>query len=105
MPGAMMSQSSLSAKVVPAMLLSAADREQWEMLFAAAPFRAPFLSPRYTAAIAAARERVFVCVLSEGRRAAGFFPFQFRDGFHKALGVAERAGGDLSDYFGMVCED
>lgn len=80
--------------------LTAEDVRLWSGLQEASPeFASPYFSPQFTAAVADARDDVYVGVLREGGRTVGFFPFQ-RD----ESGVGQPVSGKLSDYQGVVAE-
>ena len=81
--------------VFPGRDLPAEMRARWSDLQAGDPALAsPYFRPEFTAAVAGARDDVFVAVLDGG---AAFFPFQ-----RGALGVGTPVGGPLSDYHGVI---
>ena len=93
------------SRVVSARDLSAQEVGAWENYCGSFPHLASaFFSPRYTQAAADARNRVYVCVLFQAGRIAGFLPFQFRDALHEWMGCAERVGGEMTDYFGLIAD-
>ena len=67
-------------------------------------FRSPFFSLEFARAVAAAGARARVCLLFEGEELAGFFPFQFADGFAQSMASGERIGGALNDFCGLVID-
>lgn len=78
--------------------MTEAERCRWAALYRADPLAAsPFLSPHFTATVAAVRDDVFVGILHDGDEIGGFFPFQ-RDAAGDGWPVAHR----LSDRHGPV---
>lgn len=61
-----------------------------------------FLTPHYARTVGESRGGVHVCVVQTNGQPIGFLPFQFRSQWHRALGCAERVGGDLTDAFGIA---
>ena len=77
----------------------------WEQLTSTQPaLRSPFFSLQFAQAVASAGALARVCLLYEGGELAGFFPFQFPNSFAKALSAAERVGGALNDFSGLVID-
>jgi CelD/BcsL family acetyltransferase involved in cellulose biosynthesis len=74
---------------------------RWDELLAQSPVRSAFLSHAFCAAVEGVRGGVFVLHIQEGDGAEGFMPFQIRKG-RALLGHAEKVGGSMSDYFGIV---
>ena len=62
-------------------------------------FVSPYLSPQLTAAVAAARDDVYVGVMEDGGRPVGFFPFQ-----RNWAGVGRPVGGPFSSCQAFVVE-
>ena len=94
---------ALSARSVHPAALSQAEIAAWERLSAThAHLATPFLSVHYARAVGAAGMDARVCVLSEGTQIRAFFPYQFADRWMRALGAAERIGGELCDAFGLI---
>lgn len=58
-----------------------------------------FFRPEFAQAVASARRDVFVAVLEDAGRVAGFFPFQ-----RERWGVGKPLGGNMSDYHGLIAE-
>ena len=59
----------------------------------------PYFRPEFAQAVAAVRDDVHVCVLEDGGRVCGFFPFhRGRGGLGRPLGLG------LSDYHGVIAE-
>ncbi|MCW2240903.1 GNAT family N-acetyltransferase [Azospirillum canadense] len=93
----------LGAHVVSPADLTPSEVARWNELCVANPLLAsPFLTFAYARVCAEVFHAVRVCVLTRGNEALGFFPFQFRSPTHRLLGLAERLGGELSDYFGLL---
>lgn len=72
------------------------------MLFADSGLSSAFFSWQFAAAVGEVNPLARVCVLSAGNQPAAFFPFQWVPGPLGRLGVAERIGGEVSDYFGLI---
>lgn len=84
--------------VIPAKKLSQAQAAAWQSLQRAdSTMDSPFLSPRFTQAVADVTGNVEVAVLEEEGRPVGFFPFQRRRD-----NVGRPVGGPVSDFHGMV---
>jgi CelD/BcsL family acetyltransferase involved in cellulose biosynthesis len=93
----------LSGRVAAPDALTPAEEVAWgEMTASARHLHSPFLSLGYTRAVARAVPSVRICVISEEGRPVAFLPFQFDGSVRQALGWAERLGGEMSDYFGLV---
>ena len=93
----------LVGRVLAATDLLQEDREIWRQFLAPQPVA--FLSYPYVRAFASQCPLVRVTRIStlDGRTVA-FFPFQYRSPAFAMVGIGERLGGDLSDYFGLVAE-
>jgi len=77
----------------------------WQHLTATRPeLRSPFFSLEFAHAVAAAGALARVCLLYDGDKLAGFFPFQFSNPLAKAFAAAERVGGTLNDFSGLVID-
>jgi len=61
-----------------------------------------FLSFSFSLAVASLHPFAQVCIIRKKREIVAFLPFEFKDLFHKKIKVAERIGGELSDYFGII---
>jgi CelD/BcsL family acetyltransferase involved in cellulose biosynthesis len=85
--------------------LEANEVALWQHLSITRPeLRSPFFSFEFTQAVAEAGARARVCLLYENGTLAGFFPFQFADGFAQSMAAGERIGGNLNDFFGVVID-
>jgi CelD/BcsL family acetyltransferase involved in cellulose biosynthesis len=82
--------------------LSPEDQKAWAGFLAPQPVA--FLSYSYTQTLALCLPFVRVCRITQGHRTLAFFPFQYRSAVHEAVGIGERLGGELSDYFGLIAE-
>jgi CelD/BcsL family acetyltransferase involved in cellulose biosynthesis len=88
----------MKVTVIPAHELTPGESDTWSDLQRANDlFDSPFFCPRFSAAVGSVRADVFVGIIEEGARVAGFFPFQL-----KAPGEAIPVGGRLSDYQGVI---
>lgn len=97
--------AALESRVLPIAALGAGEVAMWNALCAThADLANPFLTHAYARACADIFHAVRVCVLRRGGEPVGFFPFQFRSPVHRLLGLGERLGGELSDYFGIAAE-
>jgi CelD/BcsL family acetyltransferase involved in cellulose biosynthesis len=82
--------------------LTDAQIERWnELLVSASRLRSAFLSHAFCRAVNDVRGGVFVAHLQEADGGEGFLPFQIRRG-RAFLGHAEKVGGGMSDFFGLV---
>jgi CelD/BcsL family acetyltransferase involved in cellulose biosynthesis len=83
--------------------LSENEIERWNQLTADNPdLDSPFFAYDFSAAAAQAGMDVFVCTLRRSGEIVGFFPFQFKNTHLRLLGVAQRVGGELNDYSGII---
>lgn len=97
--------SGFRSRLVQPQALSAEERALWGAWSDALPAPAnAFLSLPYVTAVNRALGGVRVCVIDEQQRPVAFFPFQYRSRWHRVLGLADRLGGELSDYFGLIAE-
>jgi len=95
--------NGFQGRVAPLSELSRQDIDAWDDLcLNHVDLESPFLSPHYALTVAACRDGVRVCVLENAERRRGYLPFQYRTRRHAALGAAERVGGEMTDYFGLV---
>jgi CelD/BcsL family acetyltransferase involved in cellulose biosynthesis len=86
--------------VIAASELGDTEQAAWRSLLSRNPrLISPFFCPEFTLAVAGARRDVRVCVIEEGAKTLGFFPFQ-----RGALGSGRPVGGKLSDYHGVIAE-
>ena len=91
------------ARVIAAGDLPPDAAQTWDDICASNPtLQNPFYSRAFTEAVARTHKHVFVCVIEKDGASVAFFPFQFADGIARALGAAERVGGHLNDYFGII---
>jgi CelD/BcsL family acetyltransferase involved in cellulose biosynthesis len=74
---------------------------RWNELLAHSPVRSAFLSHAFCDAVQKVRGGVFVLHIESGNGGEGFLPFQIRAG-RALLGHAEKVGGSMSDYFGII---
>lgn len=61
-----------------------------------------FLGPTFARAVGSVRSGVAVCEIQFSECLPAYFPFQYRPAFGRALGIAERVGGEMSDACGIV---
>jgi CelD/BcsL family acetyltransferase involved in cellulose biosynthesis len=93
------------SRIVPAEALSDEEIAAWDNSCRNQPHLAsPFFSPHYARAVARTHCRVYVCVILRQGSIVGFLPFQFRNALHQWWGCAERVGGEMTDYFGLIAE-
>ncbi|MEX2631224.1 MAG: GNAT family N-acetyltransferase [Tistlia sp.] len=102
-----MNRSYATSRVASIADLTADEREAWdEACRSNAALRSPFFSPRFAQGVTeAALNEVKVLVVREGGAPAAFLPFQLRQGWQGNAGIAERVGGEFSDYFGLVASE
>lgn len=93
----------LRARIVRPEAMSAGEIAAWRDLCAHVPqLHSAFYSHAFALAAARAGYRVRVAILEDAGGIAGIFPFQFRHRLAASLGMAERVGEEMSDYFGMI---
>jgi CelD/BcsL family acetyltransferase involved in cellulose biosynthesis len=100
-----MTGANATCRVVHPSALTEAERAAWrEIARPLARHGGGFLTWRYADAVGQGNPQARVAVLraADGKRA--FFAFQFKNGVLGRLGVAERIGGQFSDYFGLAGE-
>lgn len=90
--------SMLRVRVIPAREITPAEQAAWSAIQREeASLASPFFRPEFTAAVAAARNDVFVGIFERGDEMVGFFPHQVGRGR-----VGRPVGGPLSDYQGVI---
>lgn len=95
----------LTSRLTSAAQLTNAEAARWDGLCAAEPsLGSAFYSRQFVEATAAVRDDVQVCVLYRGTEPVGFLPLQFQDRLARYLRAAERVGGHLNDYFGLIAD-
>lgn len=95
--------SRRSARVCLPSELPAEQRAVWTRLCTEEPaFASPFLTPDYAECASLAGHDVRVCVVSEDAHAAAFLAFQYAGAASRLLRAAERVGGEMTDYCGVV---
>jgi CelD/BcsL family acetyltransferase involved in cellulose biosynthesis len=100
-----MTGHALVGDVVRPAMLQPEDLARWaEFMEADSTLATPFLSFPYVAAAADTFSGVRVLRITLHGRTVGFFPFQYRSELYRLSGIADRVGGELSDYFGIVAE-
>jgi CelD/BcsL family acetyltransferase involved in cellulose biosynthesis len=93
----------LTADVVPARDLAASDMAAWRAMIAANPaLDNPFFAPDFTVAVSQAREDVYVAAIRDRGLPLAYLPFQFAGPWQRRAGAAERVGGHLSDFCGVI---
>jgi CelD/BcsL family acetyltransferase involved in cellulose biosynthesis len=91
------------SRVIRPDALSPRERAVWSGFQAAAPgLQSAFLSWQFTVDAGAVDPRVRICVFGPADAPSAFFPFQWSGGWRGRIGIAERVGGDISDYFGLI---
>lgn len=84
--------------------MEAAVETRWRELLRAQPNPVAFLGPTFSRAVAQTNRLVRICILRSAERPVGFFGFQFPAILKRGLGSAERVGGEMADYAGLVAE-
>lgn len=98
-----MPMNAYTSRVLAPLNLSSQQRARWESFSAQNPLLAsPYLSLHYSIAMAQAGMDARVAVLFSGEEIVGFLPYQFSSPAMRALGAAERIGGELCDSFGLI---
>lgn len=93
----------LTADILPAHALAAADIVAWRAIAASNPaLNSPFFAPEFTLAVAKARGDVQVAAIRDRGLPFAYMPFQFEGPWQRRAGAAERVGAHLSDYFGVI---
>jgi CelD/BcsL family acetyltransferase involved in cellulose biosynthesis len=64
----------------------------------------PFYSPEFIQAVARTRAGVYVAILRTAGEIRALLPYQFATPWHRIVRAAERVGGELSDYFGLIAD-
>ena len=91
------------ARVTTPLDLDPKEAATWTKLCSTEPhLGSPFYSLTYCQAVARSHPHVYVTVLSHESRPVAFFPLQFRNSLNRLLGFAERPGGEMTDYFGLI---
>jgi CelD/BcsL family acetyltransferase involved in cellulose biosynthesis len=97
-----MSRGPITGQVLTPDALLKTDEEVWGQLASHDPLA--FLTYPYMRAVASCVPSARVCRIMQNGRTVAFFPFQYRSAVHAAVGIGERLGGELSDYFGLIAE-
>ncbi|MHB1206368.1 MAG: GNAT family N-acetyltransferase [Rhodospirillaceae bacterium] len=94
----------VTADVVPARDLPAGDITAWRSIIAtnSPALDSPFFSPDFTLAAAQAHDDVYVAAIRDRGLPLAYLPFQFAGPWQRRAGAAERVGGHLSDFFGVI---
>jgi CelD/BcsL family acetyltransferase involved in cellulose biosynthesis len=87
--------------------LTEAELKAWTEFFVAdTGLDSGFYSPGFALACEGAFGAAQVCIAYQvDGQPIGFFPFQRKSGLEGVLGMAERIGGEMSDYSGLVLRD
>jgi CelD/BcsL family acetyltransferase involved in cellulose biosynthesis len=100
-----MTGSGLKSTITPVLSLPAEIVETWRRIQRShTHLHSAFFSYEYAYAVATVRPDVYVCLIEKNGEVAGLLPFQFETPIHRRLGAAERVGGELTDYFGLIAE-
>ena len=87
-----------SYRLLSARELDAGLADAWRSIQSrSAEFASPFFCPEFTRLVAEVRDDVYVVVIENGGRPAGFFPHQ-----RTRWGEGKPVGGPLSDYHGVI---
>ncbi|MBL8700021.1 MAG: GNAT family N-acetyltransferase, partial [Alphaproteobacteria bacterium] len=104
-PRGMTSRSmTLAGDVVDPGRMDAATESGWRDLLLAQPNPVAFLGPTFSRAVARTKGLARVCILRSSGRAVGYFAFQYPTSMKRGLAAAERIGGEMADYAGLVAE-
>jgi len=99
----MMGHQTIRYSIIRPSELGNAERTVWRRLQSAnASLHRAFYSPEFATACEQAGYRTFVTIGYDRDQIQCFLPFQFRSRWHERIGLAERAGGHLSDAFGLI---
>lgn len=98
-----MTNSRLAARIFPALSLPSGAIQIWKQLQSShGHLQSPFYSYEYASMMASVHPHVFVCVIEREGEIAGFLPFQYATALQRCLAAAERVGGEMTDYFGLI---
>jgi len=98
-----MYENEFSAEIKNIIDLTDGEIELWKNIQAQSfDLQQAFLSYSFCSAVAANNPFVRICIIKKHQDIVAFLPFQFKDKLHEKLRIAERVGGELSDYFGIV---
>ena len=93
------------SRVVAARDLSPDDVAVWRRIQTGSEALAsPFYSATFTTAVASVGIDARVGIFADDHGPRAFLPFQFATRMHRFLGAAERVGGEMSDYFGLIAD-
>lgn len=81
--------------------LPSAAVASWDQLLRTSDLQSPFLSHAFCQAVGEVRGDVYVLQLKSENGEEGFLPFQYKNG-RRFLRQAEKVGGHMSDYFGII---
>lgn len=96
----------LTADILPAQMLGAADIAAWRAIAASNPaLNSPFFAPEFTLSVAKAREGIMVAAIRDRGLPFAYLPFQFAGAWQRRARAAESVGGPLSAYCGVIAPD
>lgn len=84
--------------------LSDNEKKAWGLLWKLSEHQSPFMTCFFSSSVEKAGVNVRVAVIMGGEEIIGFFPYQYSSPQKSVLGHAERVGGEMSDYCGVICK-
>lgn len=77
--------------------------QSWEsILLENGNLSSPFFSYYFALAALLSGRDIQVCILYSDHKPVAFIPFQYSNSLNRKLGIAERVGNNLNDYFGVI---
>lgn len=93
----------ITAKTIPWIELSAEEIKYYRSYTSEnSTYKSPFYQYSFINTIAQVKSYVFVLILSKGNIPFAFLPFQYHSAADKLVGLAERIGSNMSDFFGPI---
>jgi CelD/BcsL family acetyltransferase involved in cellulose biosynthesis len=92
------------SKIVQPSELSEDERQMWAEFWRVSTHQSPFMTYHFSRLVEKCGVFVHVAIIFSGGRIIGFFPYQYSSFTSRLLGRAERVGGEMSDYCGVIAE-
>jgi len=81
---------------------SAIEKSAWHDIWNATGTQCPFLTFQFSYSAEKSGCDVFVAIIYADSRIIAFFPYQFSSPINRLIGRAERVGGEMNDYCGLI---
>lgn len=99
-----MSINNLYSKIVRPSDFSESEKTAWREFWEISEHQSPFMTYQFSRMVEDSGASVFVAILTVNGNIVGFFPYQYSSVVSRLLGRAERVGGEMSDYCGVIAK-